>query len=169
MAGSVVQGFRKSSLYGNGRAKCRVDSVKHGTSPSRRENVATSNQITSVSKPVCRCRTSACSTAAPPRIPVCRPQHVHELRVPNRCLAGQRPIPPCLVFQSGARLTRAPHRETQTQNDRSHIAMSYQLSFAWKASLTRTPPPICTSALGSHTALVRRASGVANGLQIHHR
>src|SRR5947199_2107833 len=45
--------------------------------------------------------------------------------------------------------------------------MSYQLSFAWKASLTRTPPPICTSALGSHTALVRRALGVANELQIH--
>ena len=50
----------------------------------------------------------------------------------------------------------------QTQNYRSHIAMSQQLSFAWKASLTRTPPPICTSALGSHTALVRRAMGVAN-------
>lgn len=38
MAGSVVQGFRRSGLDGNGRAVCRVDSVKHGTSPSRREN-----------------------------------------------------------------------------------------------------------------------------------
>jgi hypothetical protein len=57
---------------------------------------------------------------------------------------------------------REPRREIQTQNSRSHIAMSYQLSFAWKASLTRTPPPICTSALGSQTALVRRALGVAN-------
>ena len=58
--------------------------------------------------------------------------------------------------------TRTPHRKIQTQNSRPHIAMSYQLSFAWKASLTRTPPPICTSALGSQTALVRRASSVAN-------
>jgi len=40
--------------------------------------------------------------------------------------------------------------------------MSYQLSIAWKASLTRTPPPICTSALGSQTALIWRAVGVAN-------
>jgi hypothetical protein len=45
--------------------------------------------------------------------------------------------------------------------------MSYQLSIAWKASLTRTPPPICTSALGSQTALIWRAVGVANNKQIH--
>ena len=37
--------------------------------------------------------------------------------------------------------------------------MSYQLSFAWKASLTRTPPPICTSAPGSKTALVLKSRG----------
>ena len=35
--GNVVQGFR-SSPDGNERAECRVDSVKHSTSPSRREN-----------------------------------------------------------------------------------------------------------------------------------
>ena len=34
----VVQGFQKSGLCGNGRVVCRVDSVKHSTSPSRREN-----------------------------------------------------------------------------------------------------------------------------------
>src|SRR4030095_1065554 len=34
---NVVQGFR-SGLDGNKRAECRVDSVKHSTSPSRREN-----------------------------------------------------------------------------------------------------------------------------------
>src|SRR5439155_25602323 len=32
-----VQGFR-SGLDGNKRAECRVDSVKHSTSPSHREN-----------------------------------------------------------------------------------------------------------------------------------
>jgi len=72
------------------------------------------------------------------------------------------------LSHSSPRNARALRREIQTQNSRSHIAMSYQFSFAWKASLTRTPPPICTSALGSHTALVRRASSVANELQIHH-
>src|SRR4029077_18426068 len=45
--------------------------------------------------------------------------------------------------------------------------MSRQLSIAWKASLTRTPPPICTSALGSQTALIWRAVGAANALDVH--
>jgi hypothetical protein len=45
--------------------------------------------------------------------------------------------------------------------------MSYQLSTAWKASLTRTPPPICTSTLGSQTALIWRAVGVANAIDVH--
>lgn len=100
--------------------------------------------------------------AAPPRTSVCRLQHVLELRVPNRCIAGEHLISCRRALDVG----RTPGN--QTQNYRSHIAMSRQLSFAWKASLTRTPPPICTSALGSHTALVRRALSVANELQIHH-
>ncbi|MFT5556022.1 MAG: hypothetical protein ACI9P3_005464 [Bradyrhizobium sp.] len=52
--------------------------------------------------------------------------------------------------------------EILTQVDHPHIAMSRQSSFAWKASLTHTPPPICASALGSQTALIWRAVGVAN-------
>ena len=40
--------------------------------------------------------------------------------------------------------------------------MSCQSSFAWKASPTRIPPPICTSAPGSQTALIWRAEGVAD-------
>ena len=88
---NVVQGFR-SGLDGNKRAECRVDSVKHSTSPSRRENAQ--RAITPVfSKPVCRNRTSACPTAAPPHISVCRLQHVHDLRVPNRCIVGKHLIP----------------------------------------------------------------------------
>jgi hypothetical protein len=91
MTEHVVQGFR-SGLDGNERAECRVDSVKHSTSPSRRENAR--RAITPVfSKPVCCYRTSACPTAAPPRISVCRLQHVHDLRVPNRSIAGKHPIP----------------------------------------------------------------------------
>ena len=105
----VVQGFR-SGLSRNGRVECRVDSVKHSTSPSRRENAR--RAITPVfSKPACHYRTSACSIAAPPRISVCRLQHVHELRVPNCCIVGRRLISPALFPLSGARLTRAPRRE----------------------------------------------------------
>jgi hypothetical protein len=40
--------------------------------------------------------------------------------------------------------------------------MSFNLTIAWKASPTRTPPPICTSALGPQTALVWRAAGAAS-------
>ena len=40
--------------------------------------------------------------------------------------------------------------------------MSCQSSFAWRASLTRTPPPICAFAPGSQTALIWRAEGVAD-------
>jgi hypothetical protein len=36
---------------------------------------------------------------------------------------------------------------------------------AWKTPPTCIPPPICMSAQGSQTALIRRAVGVANGLR----
>jgi len=91
----VVLGFR-NGIDGNERAECRVDSVKHSTSPSRRENAR--RAITPVfSKPVCCYRTSACPTAAPPHISVCRLQHVHDLRVPNRCIAGKHLGSSCLI------------------------------------------------------------------------
>jgi hypothetical protein len=91
----VVLGFR-NGLDENESAECRVDSVKHSTSPSRRENAR--RAITPVfSKPVCCYRTSACPTAAPPHISVCRLQHVHDLRVPNRCIAGKHLGSPCLI------------------------------------------------------------------------
>ena len=96
MTEHVVQGFR-SGLDGNERAECRVDSVKHSTSPSRRENARRAITSTVFSKSVCRYRTSACPTAAPPRISVCRLQHVHDLRVPNRCIAGKHLGSPCLI------------------------------------------------------------------------
>jgi hypothetical protein len=49
--------------------------------------------------------------------------------------------------------------EISTQNHRPHIAMSYNLNVAWKASLTRTPPLICAFAPGSQTALIRKTTG----------
>ncbi len=41
---------------------------------------------------------------------------------------------------------KALPREISTKNHRSHIAMSYEAAIAWRASRTRTPPPICTCA-----------------------
>jgi hypothetical protein len=43
--------------------------------------------------------------------------------------------------------------------------MSFNLTIAWKASPTRTPPPICTSTVGPQTALVWRAAGAASTLR----
>jgi hypothetical protein len=37
--------------------------------------------------------------------------------------------------------------------------MSCNPTIVWKASLTRAPPPICTFAPGSQTALIWRAEG----------
>jgi hypothetical protein len=108
---NVVQKFR-SDLDGNERAECRVDYVKHSTSPSRRENAQRAFTSPVFSKPVCRYRTSACPTAAPPHISVCRLQHVHDLRVPNRCIAGKHPGSLCPIpLVRSALDTRAPRRE----------------------------------------------------------
>jgi hypothetical protein len=50
-----------------------------------------------------------------------------------------------LLFNDGkARL--APPREISTQIPITHITMGHDPTIAWKASPTRTPPPICTSA-----------------------
>ena len=120
MTEHVVQGFR-SGLDGNKCAECRVDSVKHSTSPSRRENAR--RAITPVfSKPVCCYRTSACPTAAPPRISVCRLQHVHDLRVPNRCIAGKHPGSPCLIPLSGSALNAS----TTSRNLDTEQPLSYR-------------------------------------------
>jgi len=41
---------------------------------------------------------------------------------------------------------KRPVWEISTQNRNAHIAMNVEPTIAWKASPTRTPPPICTSA-----------------------
>jgi hypothetical protein len=90
-AGKIVQEFR-NSRDGNERAECRVDSVIHSTSPSRRENArrAIRSPVFKASLPPPNIRLFS---AAPPRTSVCRLQHVHELHVPNRCIAGKHLIP----------------------------------------------------------------------------
>jgi hypothetical protein len=44
--------------------------------------------------------------------------------------------------------------------------MSCNPTIAWKASLMRIPPPICTSAPGSQFALKLKIVGAANDLTI---
>ena len=63
--------------------------------------------------------------AAPPRTSVCRLQHVHEPRVPHRCIVSKHLIP---LIRRALNTSATPGN--QTQNYRSHIAMSHQLSFA---------------------------------------
>jgi hypothetical protein len=87
---------------------------------------------------------------APPRSSVSPRQPVRWPRVPRR---HSRWLVRLSLFRSAAKNERHAG-EIQAQNNRPHIAMSCQPSSAWKASLTRTPPPICTSAPGSKTALV---------------
>ena len=140
---------------GNERVGCRDDSVKHTTSPPHRENM----------RRVIRSKVFQSQSAAAEQ------KHAWPLR--RRYLSLSSSTRPRATRSRSLQLSsvsafplseahQAQRQEIQTQNIRPHIAMGYQLSFAWKASLTRTPPPICTSALGSQTALVRRAMGVAN-------
>jgi len=52
------------------------------------------------------------------------------------------------AYLSCSKRTRqeCPVWEISTQNHTPHIAMRLNPTIAWKASPTRTPPPICTSA-----------------------
>jgi hypothetical protein len=117
---------------------------------------AASNPLASGSNSVCRYRTS--------ERPVLRRRVVQSSSTRLRASRSSLPESAAIACLPSLPLSQRGRvdREIQTQNSRSHIAMSYQLSFAWKASLTRTPPPICTSARGSKIALILRAVGAAN-------
>ena len=105
--------------------QCRADSVKHVASPSRCDRSQRVVMSPVISTSVRRSRTSQCP--APLRR---APQSVSQ---------------PCLGFAFlAAALVRCAFSlirsavalgEIWTQNNRSHIAMSYEPSIAWKASL----------------------------------
>jgi hypothetical protein len=82
-----VLGIRYSGircdLVRDAHVECRDDTVKHITSPSRRENALRVTRSKVFSKSVCRYRTS-CPTLRRRVTSVSRLQHVHGLRVPNR-------------------------------------------------------------------------------------
>ena len=67
------------------------------------------------------------------------PAHVH--RLPRSFRMAVR-----ISLVRSERDTNASLREISTQNHIPHIAMSFDPTIAWKASPTRAPPPICTSA-----------------------
>src|SRR5687768_7308317 len=78
------------------------------------------------------------------------------------------PLPGADFFSSGAR----QHCALRLRNLNTEQPFSYCYELRTQHRLesvaTRTPPPICTSALGSLTALVWRAWGAASQLEIHH-
>ena len=133
---------------------CSDDTVRHKSSPSRRD---VSRQVVSLlvsSNSNCCYRTPKCPALRRRRV-VVNPFTRSAFPLPD---SDRRPGLSCSIPQIAGDIAG----EILTQANRPHIAMSCQSSFAWKASLTRTPPPICTSALGSQTALIWRAVGVAN-------
>lgn len=103
--------------------QCRADSVEHATSPSRRD--ASRQVVVSPVIPTSArcCRTRMCP--APLRRAPQSAQPARRFRVPRFCLGSR------VSFPVGSECTPG---EIWTQNSRSHIAMSYELSIAWKAS-----------------------------------
>ena len=132
---------------------CSNDTVRHKSSPSHRD---VSRRV--ISSLVSSNRCAATEHRNVRRRAACLPQPVRSLRVP---VARFRRSLWSLLFDA-PRKSGDIAGEILTQVNRPHIAMSRQSSFAWRASLTRIPPPICTSARGSQTALIWRAMGVAD-------
>jgi hypothetical protein len=133
---------------------CSDDTVRHKSSPSRRD---VSRQVVSLlvsSNSNCCYRTPKCPALRRRRV-VVNPFTRSAFPLPD---SDRRPGLSCSIPQIAGDIAG----EFLTQFVRPHIAMSRQSSFAWKASLTHTPPPICASAPGSQTALIWRAVGVAN-------
>jgi len=123
---AVGTGVRTNGLVGKMLwVQCRADSVEHTASPSHRD--ASRRVVVSPVIPtsVRRCRTLKMFCTATPRTSV----RSTCLQVPpSSSLPGS-----CSSFPGSERSLRSG--EIWTQNSRSHIAMSYELSTAWKASL----------------------------------
>ncbi len=114
--------------------QCRADSVKHVASPSRRDFSQRAIHVASDSTSVRRSRTSRCPAPlrrVPQSVPV---QTGFELGpTPLQAPRSYSLAVVRCVFPRSMRILRL--REIWAQDSRSHIAMSYRPSFAWKASL----------------------------------
>ena len=143
--------------------QCYVGSVKHTTSPSHRDwsrRVIVSlwfNFGPQLRTPGCSGR-YALRPSVSSRQPACR------LRVPRCCCCWPVPVFP---YSKRAKRCALGRRNLDTEQPFSYC---YELltQHRLESVATRTPPPICTSALGSLTALVWRAWGAASHLEIHY-
>lgn len=129
--GEIERGVRTNGLFEKMHlVQCRADSVKHAASPSRRDSSQRVVMSPVISTSVRCCRTPECPA------PLRRvPQSFRVDPQPNP-LAGAAPssLPWSRTAFPGIRALVALG-EIWTQNSRSHIAMSYEPSTAWKASL----------------------------------
>lgn len=122
--GRFGAGVRKYGFMGKMHlVQCRADSVKHAASPSRRD---TSRRVIHVASDSDFSSPLPMSGAATPRTSVRSLQPACRLRFPVSALV-RCPSPPLEAHVALG--------EIWTQDSRSHIAMSYEPSIAWKASL----------------------------------
>jgi hypothetical protein len=110
--------------------------VKHATSPSHRDR---SRQVV-----IPRCSNSASVRTKSVR-PLCRDR--------STCINLPARLRPASALRSGLLLISPPGETAMYHLEKfrhsfsvTHIAIGIVPTIAWKASPTRTPPPICTSA-----------------------
>jgi len=155
-----AQGVQCSAAGNVQLVQCRDFFVKHISSPSRRD-VAASHSSLRGSTSVRRFRTPRCPT------PLCR--------VPQPVFVNPPAGSTFLAAEIGRRLFSYPERTKHCTPRLRNLDTKQPFSYCYElptqlrleSVATRTPPPICTSALGSLTALVRRAWGAASEQEIH--
>jgi hypothetical protein len=155
-AGKIIQEFR-NSRDGNECAECRVDSVIHSTSPSRRENarrairspVFQSQSATTEHPLVQRCAAAYLSLSSSTRSRAPRSQSLH------RWQASYSPCP-----ERACNMSATPGNLDTEQPFSYCYELPTQLRLESVAN-AHTAADLHV-ALGSHTALVRRALSVAN-------
>jgi hypothetical protein len=136
--------------------QCRVDSVKHATSPSRRNisrrviHVASELNLSPLLPNI------EMSGAATPRTSVpFSPARPEPSSVRLQASRSSPPLWSCASFLHSKRNLRSGNLDTGRP-------FSYRYESRTQLRLesvaTRTPPPICTSAQGSQTALILRTA-----------
>jgi hypothetical protein len=134
----LVIGRAPSGLEGKQSIKYRDVSVKHATtSPSHRDR---SRQVV-VLRPFQDQPRPNKIVQPPPWTQLILNLLTHPNRLRNSC----RVVVPISLFKT-SRIPVPCSRNFRHTGIVTHIAMSLDPTFAWRASLTRTPPPICTSA-----------------------
>ena len=123
--------------------RCSVDSVKHTTSPSRRDRSRRVLHVACASTSIRRFRTPKCSGRYAARTSVSSRQPACRLRVP-RCWCWPVPASPC-----PERIEHAQRPRNQDTEQPFSYCYELRTQHRLESVATRTPPPICASALGS--------------------